>query len=220
MTDGLTHKQYADMLLASTEAMFAGGKPLMSRILPEDGTAELSEHYPEGDVVNGPAGSRYFYHCHPPGERAEGEHGHFHLFFDRSAMPGGTVPLIAAPLAPRDEPRADVVHIAALAISDQGLPLQWFGTNRWVTDEWLYPAYAVIAMLDQFDLRGPNGDSLVNEWLTAMVGLAREEIAELLHSRDDVLREADMNGQVHGEDRAVEITSAAPISLERLLETA
>ncbi len=216
MSARLTHDEYAEMLLGSTQAMFTSGKPLMSRVLPDDATAKIWEHYPPDDVVNGPAGSRYFYHCHPPGERMAGEHGHFHLFFDKSAMPGGTVPKIAAPLAPRDQPRADVVHIAALAISNEGLPLQWFGINRWVTDEWLYPAYAVLAVLEDFDLRGVNGDPLVNEWLTAMVGLSRHEIAQVLRDRDIVLELKDESG----EDRAVEVTSAAPVSLDALLEPA
>ncbi len=212
----LSHDDYADMLVTSTEAMFVSGRPLMSRIIPDGITPEIWEHYPQGDVVNGPAGSRYFYHCHPPGERLNGEHGHFHLFFDKSAMPGGTVPKIAPPFIERNEPRADVVHIAALSISSQGLPLQWFGTNRWVTDEWLFPAYAVIAVLNQFDLRGPSGDSLVNEWLTAMVGVARKQIEDLLNQRDAQLNALDETG----EDRAVEVTGSAQISLENLFERA
>lgn len=208
----MTHAELTDLLMSSTAAMFAGGRPLMNRILLSEQPAELWQHYPPDDVVNGTSGSRYFYHCHPPAERSEGEHGHFHLFLDTSVIPESVEPIIAPPPATSDEPRADVVHIGALAISTQGLPLCWFTTNRWVTDEWIYPAEAVIDQLAQFDLRGPDGDPLVNDWLTAMVGLSRGDLAELLRQRDTVLAARDMTG----EDRSVEITSIMPIALERL----
>jgi hypothetical protein len=210
----MTRAELTDLLMASTAAMFADGRPLMSRILPSAEPAELWEHYPEGDVVNGPAGSRYFYHCHPPAERGAGEHGHFHLFLDRSAIPDGIAPIIAPPPTTPDEPRADVVHIGALAISTDGLPLTWFATNRWVTDEWIFSAEAVIAQLARFDLRGSSGDPLVNDWLTAMVGLSHGDLADLLRERDAVLEARDRTG----ENRTVEVTGVRPIALERLLD--
>jgi hypothetical protein len=209
----MTHAELTDLLMTSTAAMFAEGQPLMNRVLPTAEPAELWQHYPPDDVVNGAAGSRYFYHCHPPAERSEGEHGHFHLFLDTSVMPDGVDPIIAPLPATPDEPRADVVHIGALAISSEGLPLCWFTTNRWVSDEWIYPAEAVIDQLAKFDLRGPDGDPMVNDWLTAIVGLSRGDLAELLRQRDAVLEARDMSG----EDRSVEITSIMPIALERLL---
>ncbi len=175
--------------------MFAGGQPLMNRILPSAEPAELWQHYPPDDVVNGTAGSRYFYHCHPPAERSEGEHGHFHLFLDTSVMPDSVDPIIAPPAATSDEPRADVVHIGALAISTEGLPLCWFTTNRWVTDEWIYPAEAVIDQLAQFDLRGPDGDPLVNDWLTAMVGPVARRSCRLAASARRRARSARHDGR-------------------------
>jgi hypothetical protein len=208
----MTRAELTDLLMSSTAAMFAGGQPLMNRVLPADKPAEVWHHYPPDDVVNGSAGSRYFYHCHPPAERSDGEHGHFHLFLDKSAMAPGCGPLIAPPATDTDEPRADVVHIAALSISTEGLPLSWFTTNRWVTDEWVYPAEAVIAHLGRFDLRGPDGDPLVNDWLTAMVGLCRGDIASLLSERDRALAARDPTG----EDRSVEVTSLKPIALDEL----
>ncbi|MEP3051268.1 MAG: hypothetical protein ABJP48_09210 [Erythrobacter sp.] len=208
--------QFSDLLMSSTEAMFESGQPLMNRIVPTETPAEIWTHYPNSDVINGPAGSRYFYHCHPPGERIDGEHGHFHLFLDKSAMPGGVAPLISPPPENLAKTRADVVHIAALAISVSGLPLAWFGINRWVTDEWVYPAETIIGLLERFDMRGPMGDPLVNDWLTGIVGLARQDLTEILHERDRVLKASDPSG----EDRQVEVTSTIPISLEKLFAIA
>ncbi len=210
MTDAATQ------LFETTQAMFADGIPLMNRVLPTDGPAQVWEHYPAGDVVNHTTASRYFYHSHPPEQREDGEHGHFHLFIDKSVMPASIQPLIAVPSESLGGPRADVVHIASLSISLSGLPLSWFTTNRWVTDEWLYPAETVIEAMKGFDMRGHNGDQLVNGWLTAMVELSRDRIAELLRIRDEVLIASDMTG----EDRSVEVTAIAPISLEALLADA
>lgn len=209
----MTAKAWSDLLISSTQEMFAQGLPMMSRVLPDDAVAEIWTHYPDGDVVNGAAGSRYFYHCHPPGERGEGEHGHFHLFLAKSAMPQDAVPLRKPPKAGRKERRADVVHIAALSISTEGLPLAWFTTNRWVTDEWLYPAPVVASCLDRFDLRGDDGDPLVNAWITAITALSRPRLIALLAERDRVLAAQDPTG----EDRQVEIASHEQIMIENLL---
>ena len=207
--------EWAELLMASTQEMFAGGEPLMSRVLPEDAVAEIWEHYPDGDVINGEANSRFFYHSHPPGQRIKGEHGHFHLFLGKEAMSEDIAPLISAPPQAEDAARrSDVVHIAALSISTEGLPMQWFTTNRWVTDEWLYPAKAIIAQLDRFDMRGPNGDPLINDWLTAMVQLSKNQIAGLLLERDTALSGADPSGENH----AGEMLSTGLIDLERLFE--
>ncbi len=201
------------LLLQSSQVMFDSGRPLMRRVLPDNPDEILQwEHYPEKDVVNGPLKSRHFYHCHPPEEREEGEHGHFHLFVDRAAMPAGIVPLVTG--APIGENIPEVVHIAALSIAPSGLPTGWFTVNRWVTDEWLYPAKAIAAILPDVDFRGNNGDAEVNRWLTAMVSLYRPLICELLQARDELLREKDLTGN----DRAVEITSAARIDLTEMFD--
>jgi hypothetical protein len=185
----------------------------MSRVLPQDNTARVYTHYPIGDVVNGKHGSRYFYHSHPPEDRSAEEHGHFHLFLDRRAFGKDTEPLIPAPPVAAGGKRADVVHLAALAIGYDGLPLRWFGTNRWVTDEWLYPATDVIGALSKFDLRGSNGDPKVNDWLTAILRLSAKSVAGVLIERDEALRQRDMSG----EDRTVEVTSMRDVDLAKLL---
>ncbi len=210
--DAMTRNAAIDLLVGATEAMHARGQPLMRRVLPADVPVEQWAHYPADDVVNGPAGSRYFYHCHPPEEREWGEHGHFHLFLARSAMPHGHHPMMPAP--PTDEPRADIVHIAALSVDLQGLPIRWFTVNRWVTDETLFHARTIAAALGRFDLRGPVGDPLVNDWLTAMVALSRPMLIDLLKRRDTVLMDRDPGG----ESRSVEVPSDDAIDLVNLLD--
>lgn len=204
---------FAELFVSSTTEMFQSGAPLMNRVLPDNGTAETWEHYPTDDVVNGPYQCRYFYHAHPPEERDSDEHGHFHLFFGKSLFAGDQQPLRSPLPLDEGEKRADVVHLAGLSMGYDGLPLRWFTTNRWVTDEWLYPARDIIAELPNFDLRGKNGHPLVNDWLTAIFQLSQSTIADLLAERDRQLEILDKTG----EDRAVEIASASPISLDELL---
>jgi hypothetical protein len=200
-----------EMLMESSVRMHEQGVPLMRRVLPADEEIRLWSHYPDNDVVNGPLTCRYFYHCHPPEEREFGEHGHFHLFFGKSAMKPNQKPLIAAPNTKIK--RADVVHIAALSVDTNGVPVRWFTVNRWVTDEWLYPANQIIGLLPKFNLEGTNGDPLVNSWLTAMIQLSRGDIAQLLLERDAKLTQNDSSG----EDRNLEIMSLRTIELDALL---
>jgi hypothetical protein len=200
-----------EMLMDCSMRMHEQGAPLMRRVMPCDEETKLWSHYPENDVVNGHLACRYFYHCHPPEEREFGEHGHFHLFVGKSAMTQSQRPSIAAPKSKAKRP--DVVHIAALSIDTNGLPARWFTVNRWVTDEWLYPADDLTALLPRFNLQGANGDPLVNGWLTAMVQLSLQVIAALLSQRDAELARRDPSG----ENRSTEILSTAAIDLEALL---
>lgn len=201
------------LLLESTQQMFADARPLMQRVIGgKAGEAESWAHYPASDVVNGRLSARWFYHCHAPEERGPGEHGHFHLFVGKSALPDVVEALMEPP--PSDAKRAAVVHVAALSVDYQGLPTGWFSTNRWVTDEFLYPAEDVIALLPDLDFRGPQGDPLVNDWLTALVALQVDDISKILRERDRHIAEADIDP----ENRGAEILSSTPLDLETLLD--
>ena len=205
---------FADSLIDATVAMHASGTPMMRRVISADDSVKIWDHYPPDDAVSPKTKSRYFYHCHPPAERGEGEHGHFHLFLPKSALPR-TAACVSAPLDLATK-RTDVVHIAALSISPEGLPIEFFTINRWVTDEWLYRAADIAAVLDRFDLTGAGGDPHVNQWLTAIVGLARPLIIDLLNTRDAGLVAAGWPG----EDRDIEITSRAMIDIQSLVDAA
>ncbi len=208
MIESAAHK-----LIDLSVEMNRQGLPLMQRILPADTPAEQWTHYPLDDAVSPSDGGRYFYHCHPPEERGEHEHGHFHMF-----LPLSLFPRECAVSAPLDDGinRAEVVHFAALSVASSGLPIALFTTNRWVTDEWMFPAEAIIAQLVAFDLEGAEGDPLVNAWLTNFVALAKDQIADLLTERDQLLSPKGWPG----EDRAIEVTSSTNIDLQSLVETA
>lgn len=158
----------------------------MRRVLPES-EAHFWEHYPEDDARDAFTRSRWYYHIHAPGERDADEHGHFHLFLHRGQMDARAA-TIAQPVD-GEEAQASVTHIAGLSIDHQGVPISWFVTNRWVTDEFMYPAATMIAHLDRYNVDHTPEDAFVNRFLTAMVALYRDEIAELLEERDARLTE-------------------------------
>lgn len=212
MTVPKTPAATAHALALATISMAEDGAPLMRRVLP-DGAMHLWDRYPMGDIVAG-NGARAFYHAHPPGERAGmPEHGHFHFFLPRTAMPPEAMPL-RGPLE-RGPGSDDVVHIIAMSFADSGLPTALFTVNRWVTDEWLYPAADIMGALHLFDLADSGFDPLACDWLTAAVHLCRPLIGELLEERDAVLARG-----VSGEDPAAEVLSHRPLDLQGLLAQA
>jgi hypothetical protein len=207
----LTHNQAIESLIEATVLMHQSGVPLMSRILPQNETIVQWEHYPLDDAIDAKTGSRYFYHCHPPEERGVGEHGHFHLFLSKKKM-GKAMCKIPPP--DLETNRANVVHVVGLSVNPDGIPIELFTTNRWVTDEWLYETADIMAKLKKFSLQNATDDPLVNQWLTALVRLAHPLIEKLLKQRDEAL--ANINWT--GDDHKFEILSRAPLNIQDLIE--
>ena len=214
----MSPKQAAQILVEATIVMHQSGVPLMRRVVPDSADADITlwEHYPENDAVSPHTQSRYFYHCHPVEERGADEHGHFHLFLPKSAMPHPRRARLG-PIGRRARSqKPQVVHIAALSITPAGLPLSLFTVNRWVTNEWLYPHGDIMSALAGFDLADAPGDPLVNRWLTAMVHLCAPLIDSLLAERDAKLAAHGWDG----EDHAFEILSSATVDIQELVDGA
>lgn len=157
-------------------------------------------HHPKADVRDAAAGTQFYYHAHRHGG---GEHGHFHLF------------------ARGPEGAGDFVHLAALSLSAQGLPLQWFTTNQWVTGEHWAPATAVQARLASFRVATPGRLAPVARWLTAMVQLFQPQLHRLLQDRDQALshlqqQHPDLSPQTLRQDRRFDILSATSAELAPL----
>ncbi|MBO6608718.1 hypothetical protein [Altererythrobacter sp.] len=189
-------------------------RPLMLRVLPDGGESHFWKHYPKGDARDAKTRSRWYYHVHAPGSRDEGEHGHFHLFLHRTQLPMGLEPKVWPPQG--EDCKAHVTHLVGLSIDTVGIPRAWFTVNRFVTNEFLFPADVMIEHLPDFNVDETKEDDLVNRFVTAMVALYREEIAELLRQRD--ARHVELVAK-HGEkgyekESGVEVLSQIPIDLD------
>ncbi len=178
-------------LLELSKHMAMEGRTLIERVLPQPpDTYTQYEHYPKGDAIDPDSRARWFYHAHAPEARGMDEHGHFHMFLPLSAF--GDEPALATP---RKDGAAKVVHVAALCFNTDGLPTHWIATNQWVTEEFLYPAEAIIARLDRMQMEGAGvskGIPYIGQWLTLALAIARDDIADMLRARDVALKNTDL----------------------------
>jgi hypothetical protein len=198
-----------------------------------DGPESDWVHYPPGDVYDPLTHAQYFYHAHPPAERAPGEVGHFHTFLRPRGMAPGMRPLVLPELAIADAPAAPALpparqpdqgadndepsHLVAVAVDARGEPIRLFTTNRWVTGETWYRAADVTAMLDRFAVDLPLPSRPLNRWLGALFRLFRPEMRALVSARDAAVMSwrRRHRGKVHVfEDRRLEIASALDIDMD------
>jgi hypothetical protein len=196
----------------------------------EDALVEW-QHYPAADVYDSQTHAQYFYHAHPPAQRAPREHGHFHTFLRAAGMPLGVAPLVlpetavadAGPAAPQAAPlkrgrRDKVSHLIAIALNARGEPIRLFTTNRWVTGETWYRADDVIRMLDCFTVGADDGPVVANRWVSALVALFRPQIVHLLRLRDETVMGWRRRRRTNVfEDTRLEITSTFDVNLDTQL---
>jgi hypothetical protein len=189
------------------------------------------QHYPTDDVYDGLSHAQYFYHIHPPAQRAPREHGHFHTFLRAEGMPPGVAPLVlpetaiadALPAPPQAAPlkrsrRAEVSHLVAIGVSVRGEPIRLFTTNRWVTGETWYRADDVIRMLDCFKVDAADGPALLNRWVSAVVAMFRPQIVHLMRLRDEAVMAWRRRRRTNVfEDVRLEVTSSLDIDLDTQL---
>lgn len=153
-------------------------------------------HYPREDHVDHASGARFYYHAHAAAERCPGEHGHFHLF-------------VPAPHAP-----GEITHLVGISLDPTGMPLRLFTTNLWVTGEAWCDAGTLESLLPGFCVRAPGRLAPVARWLTGMVSLYADVIAELLHDRDRRLANGDAATL---QDRSLHVVSERTLSLSERL---
>lgn len=154
------------------------------------------QHYPRDDHVDAASGARFYYHAHPADQRVPGEHGHFHVFVPAPGEPGA------------------ISHLVGLSLDAQGLPLRLFTTNRWVTGDAWRDADALAAQLPRLALRAHGPLAPVARWLTAMVHLYDDVIADLLRERDRVLA----GDEAALDDRTLHVVSERAVDLPARLQ--
>ncbi len=174
------------------------------------------DHYPPGDVYDSEFHGQFYYHAHPPEQRFDEEHGHFHTFLRPKGMPPGVKPAPVPGFTKPADPDDELSHLVAIAMTKTGLPFRLFTVNRWVTGEVWYSAEDVTAMLDYFKIDHAQPSWPVNRWISGMVGLFKPHIARLVEARDRTVAawvEAHPERDVY-EDRELEVTSFLDVSVE------
>jgi hypothetical protein len=243
-------RDFAHLPRPELERMAAAGRTALDRLrsLAAAGASVVSEalgsaedfyewrHYPPADAYDPKTHAQYYYHAHPPGERAANEHGHFHAFLRPRGMPAGVRPLMLPELAIPDapaQPQGPVLpparqpnqgedndklsHLVAISMDASGMPIRLFTTNRWVTGETWYGAEDVVRMLDRFAIGIGEPSRPLNDWITAMFALFRPQMRALLAARDAAIMHwrRRHRGKIHVfEDRRLEVTSAVDIDIE------
>ncbi|MEI2383900.1 hypothetical protein [Breoghania sp. JC706] len=201
----------AATVLTCERVLAKSGSSVVAEVLRGQGDFLIWERYPLGDVEDGAA--HYFYHAHTPDEMTAGENGHFHLFVRPATVAPGLRPWKLPGAFVPDNEAERFVHIGGISVDGAGRPLRLFTTNRWVTNETLYRADDVIALLDRFVIELAHPNWAVNQWLNAMVVLYRPQLEVLLQHRDAALETwaADHPDAEVLEDRRLQITSEVPV---------
>ena len=215
--DGLSRQRLEKMAAAGAEVLECyrvlekTSANVVGQVIEHGGTFYEWDHYPEGDVYDHETYGQYYYHSHRP---EEGEHGHFHLFVRREAIPDRMRPI---PSAGTDEwPEGDEVicHLGAISMDQKGFPTHLFTTNRWVTGEHWYGAADVTELLDKFVIDHTFPSWAVNRWITAMVALYQPQMAQLLIERDAAVQTwSDSHAGDVLEDRDLELTSKIALDI-------
>ena len=174
------------------------------------------DHYPKGDIYDRETHAQYYYHAHVADQRFPGEHGHFHTFLRPKGMPEGIAPADIPDRTVPEDPNDELSHLIAVAMTPAGFPFRLFSTNRWVTGESWYKADDVIALLDCFNIDHARPSWPANRWITALLGLFKPQIVELVRARDVAVEDwAERHpGTDVFEDRDLEITSYMDIDVE------
>ncbi len=164
-------------------------------------------HYPAGDAV-GPS-CQFYYHSHAAGERTAGEHGHFHIFLRTSNQPG-----CEPRLTVKSGETASLSHLVGVSMDASGNIIRMFTTNHWVTGETWFGADAMIRMLNELGSRPARPSGGLDRWVTAILGMFRPQIEDLISARDKRLSEFEIAhpGCHVLEERALYLTSERPVN--------
>ena len=203
-----------DVILECYRELREAGLNIVGEMLRGQGEFFELNHYPDDDVFDRETHSQYYYHAH---RGMAGEHGHFHTFVRRPGMPAGVEPIAYRASEPWPSGDEALSHLVGISMDAWGYPIGIFTTNRWVTDEAWHKADDVIRLLGRFRIGHSAPSAQVNRWISAMFVLFRPLMEALIRARDAKIAEWSARNPGHDvfEDRALDITSRAPISVDR-----
>lgn len=183
--------------------------PVLQVINP-DSPLEENKKYPADLLQFNQLGWRAYYHCHPANRagnhRFQGEHGHFHIF-----------------VRTQNDPEK-WSHLVALAMDNMGQPLGWFTVNHWVTGETWQDSNILSKHLEsipyeQLEHLKSNKTKIVERWLLSLLAVSRDKVKIILHERDKILQQKQLNQTESDikQDKEIYLLSEMPINLIDLL---
>ncbi len=157
---------------------------------------EQGKKYPRPALAFGQDNWRSYYHSHFMADADVTEHGHFHLFTRQGQ---------------------GWAHLAALAMDQEGQPLRWVMTNRWVTGSDWRDRNSLLAAIHA--LLPADEPDVLRRWLASLLQLYQPELGDLLDARD-----ARISGLLQGrsrdevlDDRTLYELASMPIDLAATL---
>ena len=206
----LTMDAAESLVTCLLEMAEAETNPVLQVITP-DLPLEENKKYPADLLQFNHTGWRAYYHCHPAtragNHRFNGEHGHFHIF-----------------VRTQNEPEK-WSHLVALAMDNMGQALGWFTVNHWVTGETWQDSEILSEQLesipyDQQEHQKQNISNIVERWLLSLLAVSREQVKMVLHERDKILQQKELNQAESDikQDKGIYILSEIPINLMDLLK--
>ena len=189
---------WAASLLALLEKMATQDTNAVLLLFADLDHIEPECRYPDDGIQFADKHWRAFYHRHRSNPMHPDEHGHFHLFTDTGEQTWA--------------------HVAGLSIDYQGMPLQWFMVNRWVTDgAWLKREL----FYDQLQYIPDNDDAcLTGRWLGIMLQLYHANLFSLLKERDIKLERSMLTASQQDpvDNRDIYMLAEQQIELQHMLE--
>lgn len=203
MIDSLTNRAQEQAQLCAArllECLQAMGKQQTNAVLLTlQGAQTITpyQRYPQQAYYFGDGRWRAFYHCHESSITDQREHGHFHFFT-------------------REQAEQDWSHVIALSVDHQGLPINLFTTNLWVTDGDWFQADCFTQQMQY--LLAADDEALPLCWFKYMLLLYQQQIAKLLQARDIELKRLCPRESEHClVDRSIYFLSMLDIDLNKQL---
>ncbi|MBU0587527.1 MAG: hypothetical protein KJ852_03065 [Gammaproteobacteria bacterium] len=190
--------QAAQSAVARQLALAQRGRSMLYPFIGRSKQFKVWRHYPANDAVDVTGSWQFYFHAHEAeagSARHPLERGHIHLF--RRGVQG------------------QLSHLAGLSLDAQGLPLNWFATNQWVTGErWLAARTLAQGLQDvELKLRGPLAG--VALWLADLVRFYASPLREMLQARDHAFARyctrQRLNRSQAWADRRVAVWSSLPV---------
>ncbi len=210
--------KYAEqVLLFQQKILTSCGKNILHYILQDQSHFLKNKHYPTGERIDFQNGGQYFYHCHRENYTTE-EHGHFHCFLRRTAIPKYIKPF-HYPQKPSKESQ-QMTHLIAISINRIGQPIRLFTINHWLSHEVAYHSRYIANLTRRFklDIQENLYWRNLDKWIEGVIQIFLPQIIWLHQQKASQINLLTKNHENIFANRKIEELSSIPIDLVKQIE--